>query len=74
MRGRAETKEMKRAMIEKVLAAWEKAPQLRLGQLIVNATSKPDGRFDRDDTYEQRLFYVEDAVLVETIEKAVSDG
>ena len=44
---------------EALRAAWSKCPELRLGQLIVNATSgKP-------------TFYVEDESLIECLNKYV---
>lgn len=58
-KGRAATPEAKREIVERLLAAWEKAPQLRLGQLIVAATQ---GR---------RLFHVEDEALAEALEAFV---
>lgn len=55
---RATSSELKREVIERLLKAWEKAPQLRLGQLITNC-------FDED------FFYLEDFPFVATIEKEV---
>lgn len=39
VRGRAHTSEEKRAVVEAVLAAWERWPEQRLGQLIRNCFS-----------------------------------
>lgn len=54
MKDRAQTPEQKRAVIEAVYAAWCASPDLRLGQLLMNAlwnvSSVP--------------FYVEDFALV----------
>lgn len=55
-RGRATTPEAKREVIERVLEAWMKAPEMRLGQLIGNAV--------RGD---QPVYYLEDQPLVEEL-------
>lgn len=59
--GRALTPEQKRAIIERVLAAWEASPQLRLGQLIVNTLG-------RNPAHPVSLFFVEDEALAELME------
>lgn len=53
--GRAVTPEQKRAIVEAILAAWLVLPELRLGQLLVNAMPAPNEHM--------RLFYAEDAAL-----------
>lgn len=60
--GRALTPEQKREMVEQILRAWERVPDLRLGQLIDQAVR---GRGD--------LFYVEDHVLVLACENEASE-
>jgi hypothetical protein len=40
--GRACTPEAKRAVIEQLVAAWERYPRQRLGQLVVNAAEGGD--------------------------------
>ena len=61
MNGRAETPEQKRAVVERILAAWEKSPTLRLGQLIENARYRVPG--PKPD-----LFNIEDEALVIAVE------
>lgn len=56
--GRACTPDAKRLALARLLAAWERHPQARLGQLIVNT----QGRLD--------LFYVEDDALLGRMEGA----
>jgi hypothetical protein len=58
--GRAQTPQQKREVMEKLLAAWLKAPELRLGQLVDNAMYLCAGS--------RTLFYVEDTFLVEIVE------
>jgi hypothetical protein len=53
MTGRAETPEQKRAIVERLLAAWLAKPTLRLGQMIDNAGFRAA----------TALFYVEDEAL-----------
>jgi hypothetical protein len=55
-RGRAQTPSQKRALLDRLLAAWQRAHHQRLGQFIVNACG------DRD------LFSLEDQELVELLE------
>jgi hypothetical protein len=52
--GRAITPEAKRAAVERLLAAWLRCPDLRLGQMIDNTNVD--------------LFYVEDDDLLANIE------
>jgi hypothetical protein len=53
---RAVTPEQKRAVVERLYAAWLKVPNLRLGQLIANAV---DGG---------EIFYVPDGGLADDVE------
>ncbi len=59
MKGRATTPEAKRAVIERLLAAWMKQPEWRLGQLIENSLG-PRG---------PATFYVEDEDLARYCEE-----
>lgn len=68
MKGRAETSEEKRVVIERLLAAWLKQPAQRLGQLIENATGAAADRKVVD------LFYIEDQSLVECVEKYLEEA
>lgn len=65
MTGRAMTPTQKREVLERVLLAWERVPEQRLGQLITNAFGAPqnDGAAN--------LFYVEDVALAEGLERYV---
>jgi hypothetical protein len=54
--GRAYTPEQKRAMMERLLSAWERYPYLRLGQFLANVADNHD------------LFYVEDEDLTAACE------
>ncbi len=63
MNGRADTPVKKREILERLLAEWERAPQQRLGQLLVNATRD----FNEID-YRGRLYYLEDDALAERVE------
>ena len=62
--GRADTEALKRNVMERLLNAWQRVPELRLGQLIVNATLK------RTVTTND-IFYTEDLLLVEQVEAFV---
>jgi hypothetical protein len=66
--GRALTPEQKRAIIERVLVAWEASPQLRLGQLISNSIAIETGHAEAADRV-MHLYYVEDEALAELLEK-----
>ncbi len=60
-RGRSQTPAQKRALLERLLAAWQRTHhQQRLGQFIVNACG------DRD------LFSLEDQDLIELLESFVN--
>jgi hypothetical protein len=52
----------RRQIIEALFRKWEQYPELRLGQLLVNATS-------RDDTKGPCLFYLRDEHLVDMLNK-----
>lgn len=59
--GRAVTDEQKRVVMERLLAAWMKMPELRLGQLLVAGVTGRD------------VFYVEDETLVRCAERLVEE-
>lgn len=61
--GRADTPMKKREILERILAEWERSPQQRLGQLIVNST-----RDFNEENYRCRLFYLEDTELANRLE------
>ena len=63
---RAITSEQKRAVVERLLAAWEHAPTLRLGQLVTAAC-------ERALSPKSDLFGVEDETLVAQLEAFVID-
>ncbi len=65
---RATTTATKRALVERLLAAWALAPALRLGQLIENATE----RARHADGEAVDLFGVEDEDLVEILERSTA--
>mgnify|MGYP006319314983 CR=1 FL=1 len=58
MSGRAETPEQKRAVIERILAAWLRMPDLRFGQLVSAAA----------DRAEHDAFFIRDEALCEAVE------
>ena len=64
MTGRALTNSEKACVTNRILAAWLRSPEQRLGQLIVNAAGHNDG----DDSH---IYYVEDNDLVTAIESFV---
>lgn len=51
-------------MLERLADVWREAPNLRLGQLLVNAMTTIRGDFST-----KRLFYVLDEDLVERLEE-----
>lgn len=57
MTGRAITPEAKRAIVERLLAAWQGSP-LRFGQLLTAAA----------DRAERDTFYIEDEALADAVE------
>lgn len=59
VKGRRCRADLKRDMVERLLAAWEKYPTERLGQFLVNAYERGEARDP---------FYVEDDALLELIE------
>lgn len=60
MNGRAITPEQKRAVVERLLAAWLVVPEQRLGQLICNGQSA---------SHVVDVFYVEDEQLIRACEQ-----
>ena len=63
MKGRADTPEKKRAIIDRLYRAWLSRPHERLGQLIENQI----------ESSPIELFYIEDETLAAAVEKAVGD-
>ena len=53
--GRACTPEAKRLAVARLLAAWERCPQARLGQLLVNASGSADLSYVEDDALLGRM-------------------
>lgn len=66
--GRALTPEQKRAIIERVLVAWERQPQLRLGQLVNNVIAQATQHAPAEKVV-QKLYFIEDEALAELLEK-----
>lgn len=58
---RATTPEQRREVVERLLAVWERHPELRLGQLVCSAGNRHDP------------FYTEDFELVEKLENALGE-
>ncbi len=54
----------KKNITNRILAAWEKAPHLRLGQLIENAVDEEY----KNSKLKVDLFYIQDDKLLELIE------
>lgn len=67
MNDRAITPEQKRVVVERLLAVWEKAPALRLGQLMECARAKRKSHHHISDDF----FYVEDEELAAILERFV---
>jgi hypothetical protein len=67
IRGRAETPGEKRAIIERLYAAWLIMPDLRLGQLLENAVPG-------SPALGSALYYCEDFELVDRLEKYCMDS
>lgn len=63
-KGRADTFEKKKAVLDRLYQAWLKVPDQRLGQLLVNAL--------RPVSSSPVVYYAEDETLVEKVEKFVS--
>jgi|AntRauMFilla1563_2_1112583.scaffolds.fasta_scaffold05793_3 hypothetical protein len=61
---RAFTPEEKKVILDDLLEAWLKVPELRLGQLLECA--KPKGLDD--------IFYIEDKTLIKNIQKFIKDN
>jgi hypothetical protein len=59
-KGRALTPEQKRIILESILNSWLKYPEMRLGQLIVNAIRS-------SEIIPIPLFYIEDNVLEDIV-------
>lgn len=55
--GRAVTREQKQAVMDRLLDAWLRVPELRLGQLIATSRASTE------------IFYTEDTALLEAIEE-----
>jgi hypothetical protein len=62
---RSLTPEQKRAIVERVLVAWEKSPQLRLGQMIYSVSY---AALTNADNAGRDLFFIEDTDLAELLE------
>jgi hypothetical protein len=69
---RAKTTEQRRAMVEVILAAWQKYPEQRFGQFIDNCLPPP--WIPRSQTQHRELFYVEDTDLVDMIADFVASS
>jgi hypothetical protein len=63
MTGRAVTPEQQRAVVDRLLAAWLRMPDLRFGQLVSAAA----------DRAEHDAFYIRDEALCEAVE-ALANG
>jgi hypothetical protein len=60
----------KKNITNRLLAAWEKAPHLRLGQLIENSLDEEY----KDSKLKVSLFYTNDDKLVELVERYVKNN
>jgi len=60
--GRAYTEEQKRAVLDRLLAAWLRAGDMRLGQMLANANADFSGC---------DIFYIEDEGLAAKVESFV---
>ncbi|HSN20420.1 MAG TPA: hypothetical protein VLS49_07070 [Usitatibacter sp.] len=65
--GRAETAAARRAIVARILAAWERAPELRLGQLLVNVVASRSASHNGDP------YFIEDADLAAACEAWVAE-
>lgn len=75
----AHTVEARRAVVERVLIAWEQAPHLRLGQVLVNAVGFADDSAPYDlnisDVMTLNLMWtMSDADLAAALERWVTAG
>jgi len=50
--------------MQRVLATWRQHPEMRLGQMLIQALRASDA-----ETTERRIFYVEDVALAEVLER-----
>ena len=64
---RAHTPNEKRAVIEKLYAAWIAMPELRLGQLITNAVLPGSGEATAP------LYFIEDTIIGGVVDKFAAD-
>lgn len=62
MKGRALTPAAKREIVERLLVAWLKVPDQRLGQLIANS-------FGRRYGFSPDIFVTEDETLADAVER-----
>jgi hypothetical protein len=67
MDNRADTREKKQQIIDRLLDVWLEHPKQRLGQLICNYLI-----FPLKDKSEGTLFYIEDSELIDILEKEAS--
>lgn len=58
--------EERKAVLEEILAAWDKYPDMRLGQLIANALHFVGNK-------QKDIFYVREFELVSALKKFTSD-
>ena len=65
--GRAATPEEKKAILDRLLTAWLRSPELRLGQLL-------DNSLDFAPTPHADLFGIEDEPLLAMVEKHIEPG
>ncbi len=80
MKGRATTPEQKSELDRRLLAAWQKVPHLRLGQLIQSVIARaahlaprPQGTLVEEEQT-RHLYYVEDEAFIEEIERWADDA
>jgi len=64
MEGRAHTDGEKILVMQRVLETWRQHPEMRLGQMLIQALRASDA-----ETTERRIFYVEDVALAEVLER-----
>lgn len=58
-------------ILRELKSIWERYPDLRLGQIVINAVERGQGEhFTPDDTTAMKLFYIEDEPLLEMIKNA----
>lgn len=66
--GRAETPEQKRAVVERILAVWERYPLMRLGQLLENSLTVESDRINCKGWF-QDYFFTEDEDMARIVEQ-----